>query len=276
MERGGSAQQRIFWGMNQALGQAGYHAVFLDLGDTVRSERENADREAEHLRYVLDQGFGGVVFYSYAYQSNRSLIRDVAHRVPFVLIDRTLSEVEADYAGTANFQAMYDATARLLALGHRRIAYITTAEAINSVQDRLQGYLRAMQDAFHEDAYEMIMTTPSLGSKAWPIFDTVFRLPADQRPTALLCLNDYAAIQAEDHLTRLKLRVPEDVSLAGFDDIVQTLRNGVGLATVAQPFEEIGKTAAELFLRRLHDPSAPLAHIELPAELVERGSVRPA
>jgi len=273
-EQGTSAQQRIFWGMNEALGMAGYHAVFLDLGDRVRTEVENAEREAAHLRYVLDHGFGGVVFYSYAYLANKDLIREVSRRVPFVLLDRTLPGVEADFVGAANHQAMYDATKHLIEQGHRRIAYVTKAERINTVQDRLQGYVNAIHDLIPDDVYDMVITTPWMGSSKWPSLDAVFRLPKEERPTAVLCVNDYTAALVAERLAHLGISVPDDVSLIGFDNIVHQLPGGVGLTTVAQPFEDIGRTAAELVIRRFEKPSLPLADIQLPTQLVVRESSR--
>jgi LacI family transcriptional regulator len=275
LEQGGTAQQRIFWGINQALGQAGYHAVFLDLGEEIGSDTENAAREAAHLRYALDQGLGGVIFYAYAYQHNRELIQQVSRRIPLCLIDRALPGVEADFVGINNYQGMFDATTHLIQQGHRRIAYITKGEPINPVQDRLQGYLRALHTAFGGDADEMVLTAPSYTDRAWSVFDTLFRLPEAERPTAVLAFNDYEAVRAAERLQRLNLRVPQDVALAGFDSIVKTLPNGIGLTSVAQPFEELGRTAANTFLRRIESPSILPAYIELPAQLILRESSGP-
>ena len=71
-----------------------------------------------------------------------------------------LPGVEADYVGSANHQAMFDATSHVIAQGHRRIAYITTPEPINTVQDRLQGYMRAMRESKLE--FEAVLTTLDL------------------------------------------------------------------------------------------------------------------
>lgn len=272
VEQGGTAQQRIFWGINQALGQAGYHTVFLDLGEEIGSDKENAAREAAHLRYALDQGLGGVIFYAYAYQHNRELIQEVSQRIPLCLIDRVLPGVEADFVGIDNFQGMFDATTHLIQQGHRRIAYITKGEPINPVQDRLQGYLKALYTAFGEDTDELVLTAPSFTDKSWSLFDIVFRQPEGERPTAVLAFNDYEAVRAAERLERLNLRVPQDVALAGFDSIVQTLPNGVGLTSVAQPFEDLGRTAANAFLRRVESPSSLPSYIELPAKLTIRES----
>jgi GntR family transcriptional regulator of arabinose operon len=272
LEQGRTVQQRIFWGMNQELQRAGYHVVFLDLGETIGSEQENASREAAHLRYVMEQGFGGAVFYPYAYQSNRELIQEVSRSLPLCLIDRMLPGVEADFVGTENYQGMFEATTHLIRQGHRRIAYLTKSESINPVQDRLRGYQHALNAAFHTDRDEIVLTAPSFNGDDWFLFDTLFSLPKGQRPTAAIGFNDSEAERATRRLQKLNLRVPQDVALVGFDDIVRTLPNGVGLTSVAQPFEDMGRTAAKVFLRRLQNPASPRAHIELPNHLIIRES----
>jgi len=272
----GTAQQRIFWGMNQALGQAGYHGVFLDLGEEVGDEEQNAEREAMHLRYALDHGFGGILFYAYANNSNRELIQEVSRRMPLVLIDRMVPGVESDFVGSENRQSMFDATTHLIKLGHKRIAYVTKGDSINTVQERLLGYLTAVRADSSTSESEMVITAPAPDSTSWPVFDAVFRLPANERPTAVLCVNDDEAVRVARHLLELGLQVPEDVSLIGFDNIVRTLPSGVAFTTVGQPFEDIGKAATKLFLRRMTDPSALPIHIELPTAMIGRDSVRAA
>jgi LacI family transcriptional regulator len=264
-----SAQQRIFWGFNRALSEADYHGVFLDLGEEIESEEENAAREAARLQYALDHRFAGIVFYPYAYQRNRGLIREAARRTPLVLIDRQIPGVETDYVGIDNLSAMQDATSHLMAQGHTRIALITRSEPINTVQDRIAGYRAAMRRA-DPPATDQVITVDS--ALEWSMFDLIFRLPPADRPTALLCVNDFIALQTAERLRALGLRIPEDVSLVGFDDLVQTLPNGVALTSVAQPFEEIGASAARLLLARIADPGLIVRHTELPAILSVRAS----
>jgi len=272
LEQGGTVQQRIFWGMNQELAQAGYHGVFLDLGEKIGSQRENGEREAAHLRYALEQGMGGVIFYPYAYQENRELISEVSRRIPLCLIDRMLPGVEADYVGTQNFEGMRDAVRHLIAQGHRRIAYVTKSHPINPVQDRQQGYVEALHEAFPNDPEEIVLTAPSFRDVPWTLFDTVFQQAPDRRPTAVVAFNDYEAVAVAERLQRLELRIPIDVALVGFDDIVRTLPNGIGLTSVVQPFEEIGHAAAAAFLRRVASPESATQHVELPTRLEIRES----
>ena len=271
MERTQTAQQRIFWGMNQALGEAGRHGVFMDLG-TLGTIEENAAQEAERLRYIAEQGFGGAVFYPYAYRSNGALIEEIQQSVPFVTIDRQCAAA-TDFVGIENYRAMYDTVQHLIAQGHRRIAYVTKNEPILAVQDRLHGYLGAMDDAGLED---MVLAIPEhMVQSKWTAIEAVFRLPAAERPTAAAVFNDYSAVHLTEYLKRLGLSIPADVAVTGFDDIVTALPGGVGLTTVAQPYEEIGRKAVELILRRMADPAAPLVTAHLPAPLVVRGSSGP-
>jgi DNA-binding LacI/PurR family transcriptional regulator len=274
-EEGATGQQRIFWGMNQTLGQAGYHTVFIDLVEKMGSETDPTDHEAAHLRYALEQGFGGIVFYCYSYYSNRELLRSVAKKVPLVLIDRELRGVEADFVGVTNYEAMYDATKYLIDLGHTRIAYLTRSEPVNTVEDRLQGYLGALRETFDPGYYEMVVPVPSTEGGAWPLFDSIVQAPADKRPTAFVCVNDFEAVYLVQRLLKHGIRVPEDVSIVGCDNIITRLPNGVGLTTIAQPFEEIGAAAARLFLRRSTDRRADISQLECPTRLILRESCRP-
>jgi len=264
-----TSQRRIFWGINQALADHGYHAVFLDLGQ-VGEEEDNAMREAAHLQYVMDRGFGGAIFYPYAYRSNQKILQNFMQNRPLVMIDRRIAPLETDFVSTANYQAMYDTVMHLADQGHRRIAYLTKAEQIQPVQDRIQGYVDAVQ---RNGIDEIILTIPSNNMDCnWKVVEAVFRLPAGERPTAVAVFNDYTATTLLTHLERLGLNVPGDVAITGFDNIIPTLQNGLGLTTIAQPYEEIGKSAAELLLRRLKDPTAPFASKELPGKLIVRES----
>ncbi len=272
LERAMTAQLRIFWGMNQALAETGRHAVFMDLGDNVGTEAQNAAREAEQLRYALRHGFGGAVFYPYAYQSNRALIEEVRRTLPLVAIDRR-GGAETDFVGVDNHGAMYNVVTHLAAQGHRRIAYITKNEQIAAVQERIRGYLDAMRDADLDDMVLPISIRES--ERKWAVVETIFRLPSAERPTAAAVFNDYCAAQLSERLELLGLSVPGDVAITGFDDIVPALPSGVGLTTAAQPYEEMGRKAVELILRRMADPDAPLVSAALSAPLIIRESSPP-
>jgi len=271
----GSAQQKIFWGINQELCSVGYHAVFLDLGEKIGTVEDNARQEALHLQYAIDHNFGGVIFYPYAYEKNHELVRKISRRMPLVLLDRMLEGIESDFVGVQNRQAMIDSVAYLVGLGHRRIAYITRNEPINTVQDRLQGYLTAMHATFEDDTYEVVVPAPRKNDAYWPAFDCLFSLPANERPTAALCVNDYEAVRVATRLEALNLKVGRDVSLIGCDNLIQRVTDGIGLTSIAQPFEALGKAAADLYLHRTEIGRSEPLRVELPTTLVVRESCAP-
>ena len=276
LEYAGTSQQRIFWGMNKSVMKAGYHAVFLDLGEGVGMDGENAAREAEHLRYIREQGFAGALFYPYAYRHNGDLVREVSRSVPLVLLDRKIAGVESDFVGIKNYDALFEVTSHLVAQGHRRIAHVTRSEPICSVQDRGQGYIDAMRSASEPGMMEMILNVPPYADdRAWTVVDAIFRLPKEQRPTAAVCVTDYLAVSLAERLTHLGLSIPDDVAVTGFDNIVPALPDGTGLTTLAQPYEQIGTTATELLRRRINDRHLPPMSVELPAQLIVRASSVP-
>jgi DNA-binding LacI/PurR family transcriptional regulator len=93
-----------------------------------------------------------------------------------------------------------------------------------------------------------------------------------QPPSAIFAVSDTLAIGVLSALRRLGKRVPEDVAVVGFDDISLAAQVAPGLSTVAQPMRELGATAAQLLLRRLAAPSAPVSGVLLAHRLVVRGS----
>jgi len=272
LEHTGTSQQRILWGMNQALLSHGYHAVFLNLGE-LGTDDENAENEAKLLTYIHDQGFGGALFYPYAYNQNHDLVREVNRKVPIVLLDRNTMGPDMDYVGVQNLEAMKAATNHLVSQGHRRIAYLTRNERINPVVDRAQGYSDAMWSDGGAEMTEMILTISTYeDERDWAVVDAVFALPPDQRPTATVCLTDYLAVHLCERLELLGLTIPGDVAVTGFDNLVPILPNGVGLTSAAQPFEAIGERAVELLIRRMNYGIAPAVSEELPVELIVRES----
>lgn len=267
-----TGQQRIVWGMNQALLNYGYHSVFLNLGK-LGAEAENAENEAKILAYIRDQGFGGALFYPYAYNQNHDLVREVNRKAPLVLLDRNLIGPDMDYVGVQNLEAMKMVTNHLISQGHRRIAYLTQDEYIHPVLDRAQGYSDAMWGIGAAERTEIILTIPRHGDERdWVVVDAVFALPAEQRPTAAVCLTDDLAVRLYERLDRLGLTVPGDVAITGFDNLIPALPNGVGLTTTAQPYEAIGERAVEILIRRINDGSASPVSEELPIELIVRES----
>ncbi len=166
-------------------------------------------------------------------------------------------------------------TQHLLNLGHRRIAFVRctgTSGFAHRSQERLTGYRKALADAELPADDDLLVATPGGWAGTRKALGSLFGLRCP--PTAVFAEADHIALEVIRVLRDGRVRVPEHVSVLGFDD--QDLAEWIGLSTVAQPAVEIGQSAAELAAALIDDPGADQGrHIVLPTHLVPRGSTAP-
>ncbi|MBN1283906.1 MAG: LacI family DNA-binding transcriptional regulator [Anaerolineae bacterium] len=162
----------------------------------------------------------------------------------------------------------------LIQLGHRRIGLIHGVASEMLGQERRLIYRRVVQTAglpVGADYIEPCGTTPEAGYLAAQRL-----LSRSPRPTALMVINDLLAIAAVRAAAEMGLRVPEDLSIASFDDIELASYVTPPLTTVRVNAEEMGRAAVRLVFARLQDPALPPQQIYIPSELIVRASTGPA
>ena len=141
------------------------------------------------------------------------------------------------------------AVSHLLSTGHQHIAYISGPRTIRQVADRYEGAVRALDRAGRKPEDMHVIDVGSLnvaaGQKAGA---DLAALPAADRPTAVFCTNDLIALGVLQEMTRHKIRVPEDISIVGYDDIDFAAAAAVPLTSVRQPRQQLGRTAARMLL----------------------------
>jgi LacI family transcriptional regulator len=195
--------------------------------------------------------------------------------LPFVLIsgqsdDPRVSSVDIDHIAPTGALV-----AHLLGLGHRRIAFLPGRAASRSARMRHEGYRAALETA--GVPYDPALVLPGFYSIASGMerVERLLGLPAAARPTAICCGNDQIAIGALRALAAAGVRVPDDISVTGFDDIPEAAALAPPLTTIRQPLEAMGRRAARLLLDTI-DAGSPLGVRELlPTEIVYRRSVAP-
>jgi DNA-binding LacI/PurR family transcriptional regulator len=174
--------------------------------------------------------------------------------------------------GIDNIAATRDLVRHLLQLGHRRIAYIGDRSGYQSDAERLAGY-RAEMKAFRASVDPQLLVQgdgkPEEGER---LATRLLKLP--NRPTAIFCYNDMTALGALRAAGALGLRVPNDVSIAGFDDLFVASYTTPPLTTIRQPKKEMGRRAMVILLQLLGGEE-PESRIALPGELMIRGSTGP-
>jgi LacI family transcriptional regulator len=192
---------------------------------------------------------------------------------PFVLIDYPADENVAPSVIATNLQGAYDATSYLINLGHERIGIITGFMEIAAAINRLEGYKAALSD--HDVAYDrsLVFEGDFFQLDGFDGANTLLNLP--HPPTAILASNDVAAFGAMDAIRTHGLRIPEDISIIGFDDIPQAQYSVPKLTTVRQPLEQMGRTGAQMLLKRILNPDLPVERLEVATELIIRDSCQP-
>jgi len=161
-------------------------------------------------------------------------------------------------------------TEHLIALGHRRIAHIRGRVDLESARRREEGYRQALTAAGIELDPTLIVDGGYRAATSTPAATALLELP--EPPTAVFAANDLSAIEAIRVARARGLRVPDDLSVVGFDDIPEAV--AADLTTVRQPLHEMGAAAVRILLDMLGG-SAP-EHLRMPAEIVVRGSTAPA
>lgn len=195
-----------------------------------------------------------------------------ALRIPIVLINSHQTGPYVYSVATDNVHGGYLATRYLIDLGHRAIAYIGNRRGGRSNQDRYRGYRQALREVGLSPRPEWVVK----GDGRVGAGEAAMRrlLEVSPRPTAVFCYNDLTAIGALRAAVQAGIRVPEDLSIIGFDGLEEGSYVFPALTTVAQPRQQLGRLAAEMLLEILNGRPSP-RRILLQGTLLERASCGP-
>jgi LacI family transcriptional regulator len=207
-------------------------------------------------------------------ESNDELRALQRHGYPFVVVDpRTRPEEGIAAVSAANASGARLATEHLLALGHRRIGAITGPLGWLASSERLNGFRSALSSAGvlpDPDLVQEAGFAPGAGDEA-----AATLLDLSDRPTAIFAFNDELAISVLRAARERGLRVPDDISVVGFDDSEKARITTPALTSVRQPLAEMGRMAITLLLQLLESRDAAGVSVELAIRLVERDSTGP-
>jgi transcriptional regulator, LacI family len=255
----------VLLGIESACFDSGYSVILGNAND-------NAQREMFYLDVLLSKQVDGILLIStgaYREALDALMRRDT----PVVLVDRSPGTLEIDTVFTDNRGGGLMATDYLLRLGHRRIGCITGPSPLAPSAERLTGYRLALQAAGISVDEALIVPGEFQHEGGYQACQRLLALA--EPPTAIFACNDMMAVGALCALHEAGLRVPEEVSVVGFDDIPLASYTVPRLTTVAQPAQEIGRVAVEKLIERLQNRDAPANHVRLPVHLVERDTCKP-
>lgn len=214
----------------------------------VCSTEGREDKQIQYMHALIDRQVDGLILISqHTHGDDIEAILD--NGPPFVLIHRRRRGHKEDYVGIDNDAGMRLAMNHLVELGHRRIAFIRGPTTSTSVEERFGAYRTVIAEARLAAEANLVFQgdyTIEGGMQAGK-----FLLEQVPRPTAILAANDFSALGVIEAAMRLGFRVPEDVSVIGYDDIFIARMPQVQLTTVYQPKRDIGGAAATQLLRRI-------------------------
>lgn len=258
---------RVIRGIEDIGQQKGYAVL---LGDT----RLSKERETEYFQRVETRQAEGVIQLSPNFPGD---ISNAESKIPFVNACECFPDAPYPTVNIDNTAAARSVVEYLISLGHRRIGCVLGPDEESNpnpiTRDRLVGYHQALESSGIEfDQQLMASGNFSLGSG---LEAAQYFAQLETKPTAIFCMNDEMAIGLIQGLKAKGLRVPEDVSVTGFDDIEFSKYCDPALTTMSQPAEDIGRTAMNVLYKLLEgETTSQMRHV-LPTKLVVRESTAP-
>jgi DNA-binding LacI/PurR family transcriptional regulator len=257
-------------GVKQVFDEAGY-STFIALSS------RSVEQETASLRAFTDHRVDGLIVATRGTKMGDEVLRSLARQgTPTVTIGRPVKITGMDCVTADHWQGAFDVVSHLISLGHSRIGFIGISPADRLSLRRYQGYAAAL-----DQAGIAITSAYTVGPPEAPAFATqedgfegMMRLATLKRPpTAVFARNDFAAIGALRAAQKLGLRVPEDIAIAGFDNIPLAAFTTPPLTTVEQPIAQQGSAAARFLLDRIEKRYVGSARrLCLPCNVVVRES----
>ncbi|MBN2411694.1 GntR family transcriptional regulator [candidate division KSB1 bacterium] len=228
-----------------------------------------------HADNLIEHNVSGVIYVPTAAsdEKNRMILEKFTRKnIPVVLADRVIPDANVDYATTDNFQGAYELTKYLVNKGHKRIAVILST-LFSTERQRFDGYKQALSDS-------NIPFDPSIVvADQGPFLENFYikyvkKLLDDNNITAVFAGHDRIAYLVYTVARQSGLRIPEDISLVGYDDLPSSSSHPVRLTTMHQPIYEMGKQSMKLIMSRINGDVSEPQKVILKSYLVERFSVR--
>ncbi len=244
---------------------SGIEHVAYDAGFTVMVFQSNEDfeREVLNVKSMLSHRIAGMLISVSQNTNNVSHLKDVQKRkIPLVIFDRDVPQLKSCKVLVDDFEGAFKVTEYLIKKGYKKIAHITGNEHLSICKYRLEGYMAALKKYKLPVRKEWIINT-GLNEEAGMI--ACGRL-LNQRvhPDAIVCATDPIAIGVYNRMHTLKLRIPEDMAVTGFSNILYSHLISPSLTTLDQPAYEIGVQSATMLIDMIKTkviPAKPIVKV---------------
>jgi Transcriptional regulators len=264
----------IVRGVEDVANEAGYLTIVCN------SDRDPA-KELRYLRVLQDYRVDGVILAGSAVILSKNEHTSRLERVVQSMVDRnaaviTLAQhsLQVPSIQPDNFDGARQMTTRLIASGHRRIAFVTGPSDVLTANLRLQGYMAALAEAGLPIDPALLLAGDFDQASGVQAVSLLEQMAPERRPTAIFAANDETALGVLSGLRRLGWQVPGEISVCGFGDIPTAQVAVPPLTTVHIGLRELGRAGARKLLALLHQEEAPFTEMQ-PTMVIERGSTAP-
>lgn len=250
--------------IQQRLNKSGYMLVVLN-------SEYYVERELEFLDMIQQFSFAGLILLTAQDDGVENTLK--ALDLPKVLVNRVLPSYNGNSVLTDNFKAGYMAVTHLFELGHTRIGFVRGPQVSSASRMRYLGYCQALGSyglPFQED----FVFDSDLKMEAGREVALDFAKKDGEKPTAMIIVNDLAAIGFMDGCREKDIRIPEDISIVSFDNIAFSSIRGIELTTIGQNVRMMGEQAARLILKQIEGKDTKIEKIVLEPTLFVRNSTR--
>ncbi len=254
----------FYWEMYQKTAYAATENQGYTMLEILTAENE---KEGILPQTILSRNIDGLIVIGKMNSAYMKEIIQVAE-VPVVLLDFYNDAFQCEAVLSNNYVGMYKATRYLIEKGHREIGFIGSVEVTENIRDRYYGYKRAMTEAGLTICPEWI-----LGDRNIETDEIVIRLP-EKLPTAFACSSDYAAGNLYDELIKNKLRVPQDISLIGYDNYLYDNPLGRILTSYDVDMDKMAYIAVEMVKKGIDRKEKEKTVHYVDSSIIERTSVQ--
>ncbi|WP_249306251.1 substrate-binding domain-containing protein [Lederbergia citrea] len=254
-------------------------ACALDLGYTVflGNTMNNSENESKYLHSLVEKQVDGIIYLggrindTETDQEYAQEIKKVMERVPIVFVNGQMAGVDAHVVRTDEETGIDKLVELLINLNHKKIGFLGGKEGISSTDVKKASFVQAMKSKGLGVSEDWVLGTGFNIESGEEVASQLLFLK--ERPTAVICANDLVAIGVIKVLTKFGLKVPDDVSVVGFDDIYLAKHFPPGITTVSQNYDKLGQTAINVLVDLINEKEAAKETV-VPTSLVLRDSCK--
>jgi len=230
----------------------------------------NPESEDSFIRDLESMWVGGIIL-APSYSENRNLEILKNTKVPLIIIDREIKNINKDLIVINNQKGAYEITKYLIENNHKKIIFLGGPSYTMTAQNRFKGWKKAMQEANILDTNLSFWGDFAIES-GYKMMENILNTPSSV--DAVFACNDLIAIGAMEAIDNKGLKIPDDISIIGFDGIYISKFTKPKLSTYQQPIYEIGKIAAELLINRIEKTEkAKMKRLVIDGNLIIRETV---